>query len=229
MGTPARSMIPVRARILGHLAAGHQYQPLARRGFRAAAPGQGPCHRIECLQAVCRHDQRAYPHESRVSNLGSANAEAGGASTMIAAACRPNETAGDLPVRHRPVLVVSGDLDAQDLYVRMLRRRRVPAHGVAACEDAVRLTTQIHIPAFVVEINCPVDWCALRTLRRRLPAAGIIVLSGSVRAGHLRLARRLGCGFLHVPCSAADLFEAVTRAVDDCQSTQPIGDGSAVR
>ena len=105
--------------------------------------------------------------------------------------------------RRRPVLLVSRDVDTQDMYVFALRAERIPAVSVSAFQDAVALARQTDISVVLFDVERPADWDAVSELRRELPAdVPIVVLTGWVRTdgANRALAKELGCsGFLAKP------------------------------
>jgi CheY-like chemotaxis protein len=118
--------------------------------------------------------------------------------------------------RRRPVLLVSRDVDTQDMYVFALRGARIPALSVSGVHEAVAVARQTDIAVVLFDVERPPDWDSVRELRRELPAdVPIVILTGWVRTdGEYRaLARKLGCsGFLAKPVPPPIMIDALQRA-----------------
>jgi CheY-like chemotaxis protein len=130
--------------------------------------------------------------------------------------------------RRRPVLLVSGDVDTQDVYVIALRAERIPALSVSGLPDAVALARQTDISVVLFDVERPADWDAVGELRRQLPAeVPIVVLTGWVRTDgrNCALARKLGCsGFLAKPVPPPVMIDVVQRATGGSPWTEYAGD-----
>jgi DNA-binding response OmpR family regulator len=129
--------------------------------------------------------------------------------------------------RRRPVLLVSRDVDTQDVYVLALRAERIPALSVDGFQDAVALARQTDISVVLFDVERPEDWKSVTELRRELPAdVPIVVLTGWVRVdgGNRVLARKIGCaGFLAKPVPPPVMIEVLQRATEGCLWTEYVG------
>jgi DNA-binding response OmpR family regulator len=130
--------------------------------------------------------------------------------------------------RRRSVLLISRDVDTQDMYVLALRAERIPALSVDGFQDAVGLARQTDISVVLFDVERPADWDSVTELRRELPAdVPIVVLTGWVRGdgANRALARRIGCaGFLAKPVPPPVVIEVLQRATDGCLWTEYIGE-----
>jgi DNA-binding response OmpR family regulator len=126
--------------------------------------------------------------------------------------------------RRRPVLIVSRDVDTQDLYVLTLRTERAPALSVSGFQDAVALARQTDIAAVLFDVERPADWDSVSELRRELPAdVPIVVLTGLLRSdgANRALARKIGCaGFLAKPVPPSVMIDVLQRATGGCPWTE---------
>jgi CheY-like chemotaxis protein len=115
-----------------------------------------------------------------------------------------------------PVLIVSGHVGAQDVYVRFLRDLRIPVVGVDTVDEASLALRHFPVRAALFDVVRPADWDACRRLRDRLPTSiPVLVLSGtgSADGDGRRLAQRIGCsGLLAKPCPPEILVSALDRA-----------------
>jgi two-component system cell cycle response regulator DivK len=130
--------------------------------------------------------------------------------------------------RRRPVLLVSRDVDTQDMYVIALRAERIPALSVSGCRDAVAVARQMDIAVVLFDVERPADWESVSELRRELPAdVPIVILTGWVRTdGENRvLARKLGCsGFLAKPVPPPVMIDVLHRATAGCPWTEYVSE-----
>jgi hypothetical protein len=115
-------------------------------------------------------------------------------------------------------LVVSRNLDEQDMYVQCLRARRLPAVGTETCEEVPEITNFLQLGAVLIDIDGSNGWLRLGRLRQALiPQVPIVVLSGRIAADrtYRNLARDLGCaGFVVKPATAETVVRALERAAE---------------
>ena len=130
--------------------------------------------------------------------------------------------------RRRPVVLVSRDVDTQDMYVIALRAERIPALSVSGFQEAVALARQTDISVVLFDVERPEDWDSVSELRRELPAdVPIVVLTGWVRTdgGNRALARTLGCsGFLAKPVPPPVMIDVLQRATAGCPWTEYVSE-----
>ena len=123
--------------------------------------------------------------------------------------------------RRLPVLLVSRDLETQDLYVLVLRLERIPVLGVSSCDDALALVRQTDVSAVLFDVERPSDWESVTQLRREVPAAvPIVVLTGWVRSdgANRSLAQTIGCaGFLAKPVPPDAIVDVLQRTIGGCR------------
>jgi DNA-binding response OmpR family regulator len=113
-------------------------------------------------------------------------------------------------------LIVSPSADLRDLYVGLLRTRRLRGLAVDTFEDAVAVTDLIPLGAVLFDVEGRHDWTVLSRLRKELsPEVPIVALSGWLRGKrtYRELARDLGCaGFVGKPAPAELVLRALQRA-----------------
>ena len=130
--------------------------------------------------------------------------------------------------RRRPVVLVSRDVDTQDMYVIALRGERIPALSVSGFQDVAALARQTDISVVLFDVERPADWDSVGELRRALPAdVPIVVLTGWVRpdGGNRALARKLGCsGFLAKPVPPSVMIDVLQRATGGCPWTEYVSE-----
>jgi ActR/RegA family two-component response regulator len=113
-------------------------------------------------------------------------------------------------------LIVTRNLDVQDVYVLQMRSQRVSAFGVDTWEEAIRVCRLTPFGAVLFDVEYHHDWESVALLRQGLPQdVPIVVLSGwlAVDRTYRNLARTLGCaGFVAKPASSDLVTRALARA-----------------
>ena len=113
-------------------------------------------------------------------------------------------------------LIVTRNLDVQDVYVLQMRSARVSVIGVDTCEEAIWVCRTALFGAVLFDIEYRHDWESVAHLRKDLPPdVPIVVLSGWLSADRTYhdLARSLGCaGFVAKPASSDVVARALQRA-----------------
>ena len=116
------------------------------------------------------------------------------------------------------MLIVSGNPDTQDAYVRFLRDLRIPVVGLDTVDDASVAIGYFPVRAALFDVAARDDWDSCRRLRDRLPSSiPVIALTaaGSADGDGRRLARRIGCAeLLAKPCPPEMLVNALDRTTD---------------
>jgi two-component system, cell cycle response regulator DivK len=118
-----------------------------------------------------------------------------------------------------PVLILSEDVDTQDLYVVALRWRRRAAYGVATLRDALALARETRLSAIVVDVRCDDDWRACQRLRRNTVTREVplVALTGYIAADgrFRRRAARVGCAaFIAKPTLPDTVAAVIDRVID---------------
>jgi len=115
----------------------------------------------------------------------------------------------------RPLLLVSGNPDVVDLYVRALRSARIGVLSVSSVDEAVQLIRDRSVSAVIVDVANPaVDWDVCRLLQSIIEdGVALIVLTGWTDAEARQIAATLGCAaFVAKPASPQRLLDILERA-----------------
>jgi CheY-like chemotaxis protein len=88
----------------------------------------------------------------------------------------------EVGVKTAAVVIVSSDVDIQDLYVLAMRSSRRAAYGTISAGETIALAHDIAIGAIVVDIRGGADWEICRRLHADSLTRGIpvVALSGNV-------------------------------------------------
>lgn len=115
-------------------------------------------------------------------------------------------------------LIVSPNLDIQDVYVLTLRAQRMRALGVDNHGAAMTVIGCTHVSAVLYDVERLRDWESLAAFRREVePHIPIVVVSSCVAAdrSYRQLARRMGCAaFIAKPCSPSTVVKAMQHAAN---------------
>jgi DNA-binding NtrC family response regulator len=135
-------------------------------------------------------------------------------------------------MRHAPVLIVSSDLDTQDLYVSALRANRRATHSVATLDELLAFTRAMTVAAIVVDIRHETDWDVCAAVRQHdgAHAIPVVVISGYVAADgcYRRRAAQYGCAaFMAKPALPADLNLTIDRVLSGEHGIEVMSPGAA--
>jgi CheY-like chemotaxis protein len=127
-----------------------------------------------------------------------------------------------------PVLIVSSDLETQDLCVMAFRVDRVPAWGVSTSQEALTLARRTGLSAVLFDVERSDHWTAAEDLRRQLSSEiPVVILTGWIRSdgANRRRARAIGCaGFLAKPVPPPVIISALKRAASGCPWIEYVAD-----
>jgi CheY-like chemotaxis protein len=119
-----------------------------------------------------------------------------------------------------PVVILSPDLETQELYVYALRSRRRPAYGTGSLEDTLTLARHTRPAAIVVDVRQQADWQLCQALHNDSATRDVplVALTAFVTADgrYRQLAEDAGCAaYLAKPSVPSALEHAVDRVIGD--------------
>lgn len=117
-----------------------------------------------------------------------------------------------------PILIVSSDLETQELYLAALRSGRRAAYATSTCDQAITLACERSVGAIVVDIRLANDWDMCVELGQNDCTKGVpvVALSGYVAADRRfrRRSSQAGCAaFVAKPVLPAGLDAVIDRVM----------------